>query len=44
MLALLAGAGLRGLFLAHHPRVSGDALVYADLAGNMLAHHIYRLH
>jgi len=41
MLALLAGAGLRGLFLAHHPRVSGDALVYADLAGNMLAHHIY---
>jgi len=39
--ALLAGAVLRGLFLAHHPRFSGDALVYGDLAGNMLAHHIY---
>ena len=39
--ALLAGAALRGAFLYAHPVPSGDAIAYGDLAGNMLAHHIF---
>jgi 4-amino-4-deoxy-L-arabinose transferase-like glycosyltransferase len=39
--ALLAGAALRGAFLCAHPAPSGDALAYGDLAGNMLAHHVF---
>jgi hypothetical protein len=36
---LLAGLLLRLGFLHLHPRFAGDALVYGDLAHNMLAHH-----
>ncbi|HEX4155051.1 MAG TPA: glycosyltransferase family 39 protein [Acidobacteriaceae bacterium] len=39
--ALVAGLGLRAAFLAQHPQFSGDALVYGELAHNMLAHHMY---
>jgi len=39
--ALLAGALLRLFFLLHHPRFSGDSLVYGDLAHNLLAHHVF---
>jgi 4-amino-4-deoxy-L-arabinose transferase-like glycosyltransferase len=39
--ALLAGAALRGVFLYWHPVPAGDALAYGDLAGNMLAHHVF---
>lgn len=39
--ALLAGAALRAIFVLHHARFSGDALVYGDLAHNMLAHHVF---
>lgn len=37
--ALLAGLLLRLIFLHLHPRLAGDALVYGDLAHNMLRHH-----
>jgi len=40
-LALALGAVLRAVFIAHHPRFSGDALLYSDLAHNMVSHHIY---
>jgi 4-amino-4-deoxy-L-arabinose transferase-like glycosyltransferase len=39
--ALVAGAILRLLFLHIHPRVSGDALMYGELAHNMFAHHVF---
>ncbi len=39
--ALLGGLALRFLFVANHPRFTGDTLVYADLAHNMVAHHIF---
>ena len=39
--ALTAGLLLRLLFLLHHPRWVGDTQVYADLAQNLLAHHVY---
>ena len=41
--ALVAGLGLRALFVWMHPRFVGDTLVYGDLAHNMLAHHRYGL-
>ncbi len=41
--ALLAGASLRAWFVWHHPRFTGDTLVYGDLAHNLLAHHVYGL-
>ena len=41
--ALLAGALLRAWFAWHHPRFTGDTLVYGDLAHNLLAHHVYGL-
>lgn len=42
-LALVAGFALRAVFIAHHPHFAGDALVYGELAHNMLAHHVYGL-
>jgi 4-amino-4-deoxy-L-arabinose transferase-like glycosyltransferase len=39
--ALVAGAILRLLLLHIRPRFSGDALMYSELAHNMLAHHIF---
>jgi 4-amino-4-deoxy-L-arabinose transferase-like glycosyltransferase len=39
--AIAAGTVLRAVFLVHHPRFAGDALLYGDLAHNMVAHHIY---
>jgi 4-amino-4-deoxy-L-arabinose transferase-like glycosyltransferase len=39
--ALMAGALLRLLFFHLRPEVAGDALMYGDLAHNMVAHHIY---
>lgn len=39
--ALVAGALLRLLFYHLRPSVAGDALMYGDLAHNMLAHHAY---
>jgi len=41
--ALVAGALLRLLFYHLRPSVAGDALMYGDLAHNMLAHHVYGL-
>jgi hypothetical protein len=41
--ALAAGLALRAVFIAHHPRFAGDALIYGELAHNMLAHHVYAL-
>lgn len=42
-LALLAGALLRAAFVLHHPKIAGDALVYGDLAHNLLTHHVFGL-
>ena len=39
--ALAAGALLRLLFFHVRPTVAGDALMYGDLAHNMVAHHVY---
>jgi 4-amino-4-deoxy-L-arabinose transferase-like glycosyltransferase len=39
--ALLCGLLLRLLFLYHRPIFSGDALIYGDLAHNMIAHHLF---
>jgi 4-amino-4-deoxy-L-arabinose transferase-like glycosyltransferase len=39
--ALVAGALLRLLFFHLRPTVAGDALMYGDLAHNMVAHHVY---
>ncbi len=41
--ALVAGLVLRAVFVWKHPRFVGDTLVYADLAQNMLAKHVYGL-
>ena len=38
---LLAGALLRAWFVAWHPWIAGDSLLYGDLAVNMLRHHVY---
>jgi len=38
---LLAGAVLRLLFFHFRPTVAGDALMYGDLAHNMVAHHVF---
>ena len=37
----MAGALLRLLFFYLRPTVAGDALMYGDLAHNMVAHHVY---
>jgi hypothetical protein len=39
--ALGLGLVLRSFFVWIHPRFLGDALVYGDLAQNMLAHHVF---
>jgi 4-amino-4-deoxy-L-arabinose transferase-like glycosyltransferase len=39
--ALVAGALLRLLFFHLRPTVAGDALMYEDLAHNIVAHHVY---
>jgi hypothetical protein len=39
--ALVAGALLRLVFVYLRPTVAGDALMYGDLAHNMVAHHVY---
>jgi hypothetical protein len=39
--ALVVGALLRVLFFYLRPTVAGDALMYGDLAHNMVAHHVY---
>jgi len=39
--ALVAGALLRMIFFHIRPTVAGDALMYGDLAHNMVAHHVY---
>jgi 4-amino-4-deoxy-L-arabinose transferase-like glycosyltransferase len=39
--ALLSGAAVRLLFLYFHHPVSQDALIYGDLAHNVIAHHIF---
>jgi len=39
--ALVAGALLQLLFFWLKPTVAGDALMYGDLAHNMVAHHVY---
>ena len=41
LLALLAGLGLRLWFMRFHAHIEGDSLVYGDIAGNMLRHHVY---
>ena len=40
-LLLVAGAVLRAGFVRWHPWISGDSLLYGDLAGNMLQHHVF---
>ncbi len=39
--ALLAGLVLRLYFILFHADIAGDALIYGDLATNILKHHIY---
>jgi len=39
--ALVVGAALRLVFFCLRPAVAGDALMYGDLAHNMVAHHVY---
>lgn len=39
--ALAAGLVLRLLFVRSHPYFSGDALLYGELAHNLLAHHVF---
>ena len=38
---MVAGALLRLLLFRMHPYFSGDALMYGELARNMLAHHVF---
>lgn len=40
-MALALGMILRLLFMRTHPYFSGDALMYGELAHNMLAHHVF---
>jgi hypothetical protein len=43
VLALLAGALLRGLFIQVYPEFDGDTAVYGTIAKNLLVHHAYAL-
>jgi hypothetical protein len=43
VLLLAAGAALRVAFMRSRVELSGDALMYGDLARNMLLHHVYGL-
>jgi 4-amino-4-deoxy-L-arabinose transferase-like glycosyltransferase len=40
-LALAIGFGLRAWFITHGPKVTGDSLVYGDIAKNWLRHGVY---
>lgn len=40
-LALAAGLALRVWFIEHSPKVTGDSLVYGDIAKNWLRHGVY---
>lgn len=40
-LALVSGLALRALFVRFHPLFVGDSQMYADIAQNLLRHHIY---
>jgi Dolichyl-phosphate-mannose-protein mannosyltransferase len=42
-LALLAGLMLRAFMIRHFALVSGDGLVYGNIASNWLQHHVYGL-
>ena len=41
VLLLLAGIALRAVFIHYHDEFVGDSLIYADLAHNLFANHIY---
>jgi hypothetical protein len=41
--AVAVGFVLRALFVLRHPRFTGDALVYGELAHHMLKEHVYGL-
>lgn len=41
--AMVAGLLLRLWFIFRHEYISGDSLVYGDLARNLLEHHVYGL-
>jgi 4-amino-4-deoxy-L-arabinose transferase-like glycosyltransferase len=43
LLALLAGAALRLLFILRFPDLDSDSLVYGTIARNLLLHHAYAL-
>lgn len=40
-LALTGGLGLRLYFVLAPPRLSGDTLLYGDIARNLIQHHVY---
>ena len=40
-LALSVGLALRIWFIIHGPKVTGDSLVYGDIAKNLLHHGVY---
>jgi hypothetical protein len=41
--ALAAGLGLRFFFVHKYPMVSSDTLLYEQIAGNWLEHHVYAM-
>src|SRR5580700_9814605 len=41
--ALAAGLGLRLFFVLKYPMVSADTLLYEQMAGNWLGHHVYAM-
>jgi hypothetical protein len=41
--ALAAGLGLRLFFVLRYPMVSADTLLYEQMAGNWLQHHVYAM-
>jgi hypothetical protein len=40
-MALAAGLALRLYFVTVSPRISGDTLLYGDIAKNLIQHHVY---
>ena len=40
-LALAVGVALRLYFVLESPRISGDTLMYGDIAKNLIEHHVY---
>ncbi|MGA2810094.1 MAG: hypothetical protein ABSG16_01750 [Candidatus Acidiferrum sp.] len=43
LVALLAGLGLRLLFILKFPATSGDTVLYEQMATNWLQHHVYAM-